>query len=321
MCSSSSTSSGSETERPRKVRNALLIFFCLLIISAQAQQLLPPSGSFSKDTVHIGELLRYTLVHRHPAAQEVILPDSTFDFSPFELVRQDFYPTATRAGISTDSAVYTLRTFETQAVQQLVLPAVVLQGKDTLQVYAQPRSVVLRQLVSSVSEPLNLRSQTALAPVAKRFDWPILLLWIVTMAALATLVWLIFGQVIQTKYQLYRLRKDHLYFNSRYNSHVDRFVKTGTPTSMEKAVALWKNYLTKLERSAINSFTTKEIVEYYNDDEQVNLALRFCDKAIYGNVTAEPDQETNQALGMLRRFARSRYKTHREITRNAKNKR
>ena len=87
---------------------------------------------------------------------------------------------------------------------------------------------------------------------------------------------------------------------------------------MEKAVALWKNYLTKLERSAINSFTTKEIVEFYSDDEQVNLALRLCDKAIYGNVTAEPDQETNQALGMLRRFARSRYKTHRELTRNAR---
>ncbi|MHC2990552.1 hypothetical protein OB13_02750 [Pontibacter sp. HJ8] len=90
---------------------------------------------------------------------------------------------------------------------------------------------------------------------------------------------------------------------------------------MEKAVALWKNYLTKLERSAINSFTTKEIVEYYNDDEQVNLALRFCDKAIYGNATAEPDAETNKALSLLRRFARGRYKTHREITKNARNQR
>jgi hypothetical protein len=319
MYSSWLTSSGFETERPRKVRKTLLIFFSLFFTGAQAQQLLPPSGSFSKDSVYLGELLRYTLVHRHPAAQEVILPDSTFDFSPFELVRQDFYPTATRAGISTDSAVYTLRTFETQPVQELVLPAIVLQGTDTLQVFARPQSVVLRQLVQAVSEPLNLRTQTTLAPIEKRFDWPILLLWIVTIAALITLIWLIFGQAIKTKYQLYRLRKDHLYFNSRYNSHVDRFVKTGTPTSMEKAVALWKNYLTRLERSAINSFTTKEIVEYYNDDEQVNLALRFCDKAIYGNVTAEPDQETNQALTMLRRFARSRYKTHREITRNVKN--
>ncbi|WP_299986343.1 hypothetical protein [uncultured Pontibacter sp.] len=303
------------------MRNSLLILFCFFTLSAQAQQLLPPAGSFSKDSVHIGELVRYTLVHRHPAVQEVILPDSSYNFAPFELVRQEFYPTATRAGISTDSTVYTLRTFDTSPVQSLELPAIVLRGTDTLQVVSPKQSVVLRQLVQEVSTPLQLRTQTTLSPVEERFDWPVLLLWIVTIAAFITLVWLVFGQTIKTKYQLYRLRKDHLYFNSRYNSHVDRFVKTGVPSSMEKAVALWKNYLTKLERSAINSFTTKEIVEYYNDDEQVNVALRLCDKAIYGNVTAEPDQETIQALGMLRRFARSRYKTHREITGNARTKR
>jgi hypothetical protein len=322
MWPSWSTCSGYETERLRKVRKIFLICsLYLLTASAWGQQVLPPVGSFSTDSVHIGQLLRYTLVHRHPAAQEVILPDSAHSFSPFELVRQSFYPTRTKAGISTDSAVYTLRTFETLPQQQLSLPVIVLQGQDTLQVFAEPSSVVLRQLVTAVQEPLVLRTQTVLEPVARRFDWPLMTLWIVTGISLLALVWLVFGSAIKIKYQLYRLRKDHLYFNSRYNSHVDRFVKSGSASSMEKAVALWKNYLTKLERSAINSFTTKEIVEYYNDDEQVNLALRFCDKAIYGNVTAEPDNETNQALGMLRRFARGRYKTHRELTGNVKNKR
>lgn len=298
-----------------------LIFLYLLTASAWAQQVVPPIGSFSSDSVRIGELLRYTLVHRHAATQEVILPDSSFDFSPFELVRQSFYPTRTKAGISTDSAVYTLRTFETKPVQELVLPVIILHDQDTLRVFSDTQQVVLQQMVNYVQEPLTLRTQTDLIPIPERYDWPILLLWVITGFFVLTLIWLVFGQAIKTKYQLYRLRKDHLYFNSRYNSHVDRFVKSGSSSSMEKAVALWKNYLTKLERSAINSFTTKEIVEFYNDDEQVNSALRFCDKAIYGNVMAEPDTETNKALGMLRRFARGRYKTHREITRNAKNKR
>lgn len=299
----------------------LLVIFLQLTGTAQAQQVQPPVGSFNRDTIRIGEVLRYTLVHRHAATQEVILPDTSYNFHPFELVGQTYYPTTTRAGISTDSTVYLLRTFEMEPVQQLALPAFVLHGQDTLQVYSQADSVVLRQLVYSVQEPLILHTQTELAPVEERFNWPIVLLWVVTVAALLALVWLIFGQAIKTKYQLYRLRKDHLYFNSRYNSHVDRFVKSGSSNSMEKAVALWKNYLTKLESRAINSFTTKEIVEYYNDDEQVNLALRFCDKAIYGNATAEPDAETNKALSLLRRFARGRYKTHREITKNARNQR
>ncbi|WP_187263017.1 hypothetical protein [Pontibacter beigongshangensis] len=304
------------------MRKYILIFLLLLVqlLPAVGQQLANPVGRFSRTSVKIGELVHYTLVHRHDSTREVILPDSSYDFSPFELVRKSYYPTYTRAGISTDSAVYTLRTFETDSLQQLALPVYVLEGEDTLQVLAKPVSVRLQQLVPQVQEPLAFRSDTDLVYVEERFNWPNLLLWIVNVAVFLTLVWLIFGQTIKTKYKLYRLRKDHVYFASRYNSHVDRFVKSGYGQSMEKAVSLWKNYLTKLERSAINSFTTKEIVMFYNDNEEVNTALRLCDRAIYGNM-ADADPETGKALHMLRRFAKSRYKYQRELTRNAKTKR
>jgi hypothetical protein len=287
----------------------------------QAQQVPPPVGTFGTDTARLGELLQYTLVHRHAATQEIILPDSGYTFAPFEFVHKDFYPTTTKAGISTDSAVYTLRTFETFPVQQLSLPVYVLQGQDTMAIYAAADAVTIKQLVKQVEEPLHFKSETRLAAVAERFNWPILLVWLVAGAVFISLIWFIFGQTLKIKYKLYRLRKDHLYFASRYNSHVDRFVKSGSSQSMEKAVSLWKNYLTKLERSAINSFTTKEIVEYYHDDENVNTALRFCDRAIYGNQLAESDPETNDALVMLRRFAKRRYKIQREVTKNAKNNR
>ncbi|MFD2244670.1 hypothetical protein [Pontibacter ruber] len=302
-----------------------LTFFILLYLfswsSALGQQVPQPVGHFSRDTVKLGELVQYTLVHHHPSAQEVVLPDSNYTFAPFEFVRKRFYPTVTKGGISTDSAVYTLRTFETEPVQQLALPVYVLQGKDTAEVLARPDAVVLRQLVKQVNDPLQFRSDTKLVPVEERFNWPVLILWLTSVFAFFGLIWIIFGQAIRIKFKLYRLRKDHLYFTSRYSSHVDRFVKSGSSQSMEKAVSLWKNYLTKLERSAINSFTTKEIVLFYHDDEEVNTALRLCDKAIYGNLLTEADKETSEALHMLRRFAKRRYKTQREFTRNAKNKR
>ena len=282
------------------------------------QQPRKPVGRFVQDTAKIGELLQHTLIHQHPATQEVILPDSNYNFTPFEFVAKTYFPTTTKAGISTDSAVYTLRTFETMQVQQLALPVYILQEADTVQVFANTDAVLVQQLVNKVQEPLNVKDNTKLAVVEQRFNWPMLLVYIVAGLVFSSLVWFVFGQAIIRKYKLYRLRKDHLYFNSRYNSHLDRFVKSGSSQSMEKAVSLWKNYLTKLERSAINSFTTKEIVEYYNDDENVNTALRTCDKAIYGNVAAEADTETKQAMGMLRRFAKGRYKTQRELIRNAK---
>jgi len=285
------------------------------------QQVLRPVGSFSSDTVKIGVPINYTLVHRHPENLEVILPGSNYNFAPFELVRKDFYPTITKNGTSTDSAVYTLRTFDTKPVQAINLPVFVLQGKDTIRVNGDSSRVILQQLVDKVNEPLQFKAQTELVPVERRFNWPSLLLWTVVGTLFVSLIWLIFGQTIKTKYKLYRLRKDHLYFTSRYNSHLDRFLKTGVSQSLEKAVSLWKNYLTKLERSAINSFTTKEIVEYYDNNEEVNNALRLCDKAIYGNVNTEADSETKDALVLLRKFAKARYKAQREITKNAKNNR
>lgn len=300
-----------------------LLFIVLFALHGlvAGQQVLRPVGTFNSDTIRIGAPLQFTLVHRHPEKLEVILPGTNYNFSPFELVRKDFFATKTKNGISTDSAVYTLRTFDTKAVQSLALPVFVLQGKDTIRVNSDSSRVILQELVTRVNEPLNFRSETKLVPVEERFDWPVLLLWISFISLVSSLVWLIFGQTIKTKYKLYRLRKDHLYFASRYNAHIDRFVKTGVSQSMEKAVSLWKNYLTKLERSAINSFTTKEIVEFYNDNEEVNNALRHCDKAIYGNLITEADSETKEALLMLRRFAKSRYRANREIIKNAKNNR
>ncbi|TXK45302.1 hypothetical protein FVR03_12725 [Pontibacter qinzhouensis] len=298
----------------------LFLLFLVQLLPVLGQQVAAPIGSFNRQTVKIGELVQYTLVHRHESSREVILPDSSYNFSPFELVQKNYFPTYTRSGISIDSAIYTLRTFETDSLQQLALPVYVLDGEDTLQVLAKPARVTLQQLVAQVQEPLTFKSETELLFVEERFNWPNLLLWIVAGVVFLSLIWFIFGQAILTKYKLYRLRKDHIYFASRYNSHVDRFVKSGYGQSLEKAVSLWKNYLTKLERSAINSFTTKEIVMFYNDDEEVNTALRLCDRAIYGNM-AEADPETGKALHMLRRFAKTRYKHQRELTRNAKTKR
>lgn len=302
----------------RKLLLLLLLSLCQL--TAEAQQLLQPKGYFNRDTIRLGELVQFTLLHRHPDTLEVILPAANHNFAPFELVRNDFYPTSTKAGISTDSAVYTLRTFETDTLQQLALPIYILREQDTLSLFTDVNAVRLKQLVQTVQEPLVVVSSTELAPVEERFNWPIMLLWVVTVVAVVSLIWLLFGQSIKRRYKLYRLRKDHVYYTSRFNSHKDRFQKSGVQASLEKAVTLWKNYLTKLERSGINSFTTKEIVEFYEDDEEVNTALRICDKAIYGNLQTESEGEANLALSMLRRFSKERYQLHREQIRNARNR-
>ena len=86
------------------LKHTLFLFLCLLPALTWGQ-IPKPEGAFNRDTAKLGQLLQYTLVHRHPAAQEVILPSARDNFSPFELVRRAYFPTKTKAGISTDSGI------------------------------------------------------------------------------------------------------------------------------------------------------------------------------------------------------------------------
>ena len=56
-------------------------------------------------------------------------------------------------------------------------------------------------------------------------------------------------------YSAYKRRKNHGYFLAQFARHVERFELSRSATNVERAVALWKNYLASLENSALNSFT------------------------------------------------------------------
>jgi hypothetical protein len=77
-------------------------------------------------------------------------------------------------------------------------------------------------------------------------------------------------------------------------------------------VALWKNYLAGLENSALNSFTTREIVAYFENDADVRRGLSATDKVIYGNQVSEEAEEVDRAFQRLRGFAERRYAAVRE---------
>jgi hypothetical protein len=172
-------------------------------------------------------------------------------------------------------------------------------------------------MVQAVEDPLPLREDSTLLPIEKRLNYPYLLVGLAVGAGLLFLIWRIFGAAIQMNYKLYKLKKDHAQFLARYNAQVERFRRSETLTNMEKAVSLWKNYLTRLEEKAINSFTTKEISVYYNEDEDVSTALKLCDRAIYGNIIVNEASESSRALSLLQNFAVQRYSLIKETTRHA----
>ena len=280
--------------------------------AAQTPPNLPlPQGRFLKTTVRVGEPLDYELRYAHAPSLEVVFPDSLARFAPFEYVGKTFYPTRTRRGISLDLAVYHLRTFRLDSVQTLALPVAVLRGPDTLSVAPPPRRVRLRRTAAPLPPGRAalpaLRQQLALETVPPEFNYSYWLAGLLAVLLLLAGGAALFRQRLARRYRAYKRRKNHGYFLAQFARHVERFELSRSATNVERAVVLWKNYLAGLENSALNSFTTREIVAYFENDADVRQALSTTDRVIYGNLQTEGAEEVDRAFQRLRGFAERRY--------------
>ncbi|MBG8551989.1 hypothetical protein [Hymenobacter guriensis] len=280
----------------------------LLPLVALAQQP-EPVGRFRQPTTQVGDVVEFELTFRHPAALEVVFPDSTADFRPFEYVGRRYSPTRTLQGQSLDRAVYRLRTFALDSVQQLSLPVMVLRGRDSVLLPTAPAAVRLRFLApAATASPPALRATTTLLPVEARFNYPY---WLTALGGLMVLsggLVLLFRRRLRRRYQRYKLRKNHAYFLAQYARHIERFELSRSATNMERAITLWKNYLTRLEDSNLNSLTTREVEAHYQHHPAMSSALRVADRVVYGNLLAEDETpEIDQAFAQLREFAEQRY--------------
>jgi hypothetical protein len=299
-----------------KCINILFSILLLPTFSVQAADQLPV-GFFLQDSIKIGQLVRYTLYYKHDPGQEIILPDSAYSYAPFEFVSKTFYPTRTHKNTSTDSAVYILRTFDLSRIQRLQIPVLVLQNGTTKPLKPKPDSVFLKEMVLVIpADSLPLKANTQLLRVNTRFNYPYALVVVGILLLLSLGVWGIFGRTIIINFNLYKLKNDHNAFVTRYNAHIERFNRSQSLENIEKAITLWKNYLTRLEGSAINSFTTKEIAQFYGEDEDVTTALKLFDKAIYGNMLSDESSETVVAFYLLHHFADRRYEFIKDQTRH-----
>jgi len=301
---------GGGTRHAGRIWPALLAAGLLTAGAARAQTAADQlSSRFRQPAAHVGEIIDYELSYRHAPAQEVIFPDSTADFAPFEFVGKTYRPTRTRHGRSLDQTIYHLRTFALDSVQRLRLAITVLQGRDTLTIPAPAAAVRLARTAPAPAgnAPPALRQNTALVPVRPEFNYPYWLAATVVLGLVALGFTLGFGRRLRRRYQRYKLRKNHAYFLAQYARHVERFTLSRSLSNMERAITLWKNYLSTLENNTINSLTTREVVAHYQNDADVSMSLRIADRVIYGNHFTDEEAETDLAFVLLRNFAERRY--------------
>jgi hypothetical protein len=271
-------------------------FVFLMIITAasfaaQAQQLkVAVTGGFLSDSLKIGEETRFYVTARYPSELNILFPDSTFNFTPFEYVKKQYFPTRTSGGYSFDSAVYYLTTFEVDREQRLSLPAFVVHTSDCTTFQSDPDTILITQLVTTppdtvAAERLPLKETTAYHNVFFEFNYPLYMIIGGVVLILAIIAALVFGKRIVRYFRIKRLQKNHSKFQETYSSIVRNVQSAFSVPVTESALVVWKKYMEQIDNKPYTRLTTRELIAM-SKDEALGKNLGTIDRALYGHDTS-----------------------------------
>jgi hypothetical protein len=281
----------------------LLLNFSL---GVKAQKTVDVRGHFETHQLSIGEVIPYSLTARYPRSQQVLFPDSTFSFAPFEIRKKAFFTTRTTGDISYDSAVYFLTTFEIDSIQRLQLPVFVLQQKDCVAVVALPDSVRLQYRVASVpdsvsTEKLPLKTNTAYQKVQWILNYPVVALVVFILIVILVVGWLVFGKRIRKYFMIRKLKRNYQSFLASFDRAVEKLSAEASSRKAEEALVIWKGYMEDLENYPYTKSTSREIIRL-EGDEALKQALGSIDRSIYGDQVSSPDYFRHLQHYSQRRF-------------------
>lgn len=264
-----------------------------------------PVGQFLTDSIEIGRPFRYALSFHHPISEDVLFPDSTA-FAPFMVREKSFLPTRSDAQISTDSAVYTLVSFEVQPQLTLRVPLYIVGPADCTVVFSSTDTVFFRSRFQTTRpDTLRLQTSTKIAPLRQELNYPVLLVVLGVIGLLAGLIYALFARTINRQLALFRLRQRHLSFLREYNRLIRTLSADSATEVAYQAVVRWRNYLEGLEKQPYSTMTTPEIVERITkresglpgiSEQNVEEALKTADRMIYGGTYTNQSIESMQLL-------------------------
>lgn len=294
-------------------RLTLILFIIGLPLLSTFGQEVRPYGYFLNDSVKIGELVPYSLSFKDKRNRALIFPDSTFDFSPFELFDKAYFDTQSDTINSIDSAVYYLATFEIDTVQKLSLPVYLFTGSDSIEIFTDLDSIVLDQVVTQMPDSVALEETAAFQPVATEFNYPYWIIALVSLGIIGLVVMLVWGKEIKKRVKLYRMQKRLAKFYELFDLELANISDKSSQYDIERVLKFWKEYMERLESIPYTKLTTKELVDI-QQNASLEETLKSIDRSIYSKIRIEVLQDD---FDFLKDYSTDRYNHVTEVIKNA----
>ena len=284
------------------MKKYITIIFAFSILVSFAQK---PKARFSSDSISIGKPIFVSLTYWSRAKTDLLFPDSTHNFKPFEIRDIKYYPTKTIGGKSLDSVVYELVTFDVDSSYSLSLPVKILRSNKSI--YSDTAYVSLNSSIKK-QDLINptLKKSTGYFNVPLEFNFPKLLYILLIFLISCAVFWIFFGKILVRNVRLWK-------FNQKQNKFTTAFKKLGkNHNNIEKigsGLVLWKNHLEWLLKKPYSAMTTSEITKTL-DNDRLEDALKEFDQAIYGGIISN---HIPFAFNVLYDFAHETFKKQRKV--------
>ena len=86
-----------------------------------------------------------------------------------------------------------------------------------------------------------------------------------------------------------KVLKSHALFNKEFEKIKKQFKTNADKNNLEKIILIWKRYIEKLTSIPYSSMTTKEIIDFF-DNENLIKSLKYIDEMIYSDKLIEMDK-------------------------------
>lgn len=242
---------------------------------------------FLEKDIKIGDSIKLVSIINYPKEIELIQPDSSFQFFPFSFVKKENFESKLNERIISDSSLYILRSFEIDSIQSIRLNSFILNGKDCLEISSNYDTVYFKSLVNNTDQ--KVKKNMSFNEILLIINTYKLLLYSIVFICLILAVYLLFRKKIIAYFRKRKVLKSYALFNKEFEKIKKQFKTNADKNNLEKIILIWKRYIEKLTSIPYSSMTTKEIIDFF-DNENLIKSLKYIDEMIYSDKLIEMDK-------------------------------
>ena len=260
----------------------IFISFLFIISFKSIGQEIKVEGNFIEDSIQIGNIVSYNLNVSYPNNIEVLLPDSNYNYSPFEYINKSYSSTINDSIYNYDEVNYKFTSFNLDSIQFLKLPVFIINSKDSLIMYSNTDSIFLMEFIKELSDSLNVKSNTKFSLVDLAIDYTFITKIISFLILFLITFYLLFRKKINKYFKTRITKKEYNIFINKIEKLNDEIQNDFKIEKIELFLLLWKRYNEKVSKYPYSSLTTSEIIHLgiVND---IKENLNSLDNTIYGN--------------------------------------